>query len=49
MTMPKAPMYKDNLLQLWKYQIGFAGEVFAMKSKTVPHLMNHFSDDKFRY
>jgi hypothetical protein len=48
MTMPKAPMHKDNFLQLWKYQIGGAGEVFAMKPKTVPHPVNQLSDDEFR-
>jgi len=48
MSMPKATMYKDDLVQPWKHEVGSSWQVSDMQPKSVSHRVRHFSHKLLR-
>lgn len=49
MAMPKTTMDEDNAAPARKDEVGFAGEVPAMKSIAVPKAVQEFPQAQFRF
>jgi hypothetical protein len=46
--MPKTAMHKNHFAKSWKNQVWFAGQIFAMKTKTKAHAMNEAANRHLR-
>lgn len=48
MCMPETTVNKYNSIITWKYEVGFAGQVFVVKPESVSTSVNTFSDQKLQ-
>lgn len=48
MHVPKASVYENNFAMRAEYEVGFAGQVFAMQAVAIAEGMNDPADNEFR-